>query len=147
MDVMSLRRRLLMQMMGGMDMAKSKSGTFTGNGTKTVDLLIEFEPDAIVIDSGLSMKVAGPVGLYMVAIAKNVFTLNASHNSVTDANASRTIYGQLNGIGWGNNTLGAYRNTAAYANGVLTVSNVTNSPQDQYCFIEGQSYTWTAYKA
>lgn len=136
-----------MQMIGDIDMAKSKSGTFTGNGTKTVDLQIEFEPDVIIIDSGLSTKIAGPKGLYMVALAKNVFTLNVTHNSTTDTNAVRTIYGQLNGIGWGDTTLGAYRNLAAYANGVLTVSNVTNSPSAQYMFIEGQEYTWTAYKA
>lgn len=127
--------------------AKSKNGTFTGNGTKTVTLQIGFEPDVIIINSGLPLNAAGPVGLYMVAIAKNVFTLNASHNSTTDINATRTMFGQLYGTGWGNNTLGAYRNTATYGNGVLTVTNITNSPGAQYLFIEGQEYTWTAYKA
>lgn len=127
--------------------AKSKNGTFTGDGTKAVALQIGFEPDVIIIDSGLPMSIAGPVGLYMVAIAKNVFTLNANHNSTTDTNAARTIFGNLYGIGWGDRSLGAYRNNATYENGVLTISNATNSPGAQYYFIEGQSYTWTAYKA
>ena len=127
--------------------AKSKNGTFTGDGTKAVALQIGFEPDVIIINSGLPMSIAGPVGLYMVAIAKNVFTLNASHNSTTDTNATRTMFNQLYGSGWGDPSLGSYRNHATYENGVLTISNVTASPSAQYCFIEGQSYTWTAYKA
>lgn len=128
--------------------AKSKSGTFTGDGTKVVALQIGFEPDVIIINSGLPLNVAGPVGLYMVAIAKNIFTLNASHNSTTDTNSSRTIFGQLYGIGWGNpSSLGSYRNFATYENGALTISNATNSPSEQYRFIEDQTYTWTAYKA
>lgn len=128
-------------------MAQSKSGTFIGDGTKTVDLAIGFEPDVIIIESGLPLNIAGPVGLYKVALAKNVFTLNASHNSETDTNASRTIFGQLNGIDWGNSTLGAYRNTASYIDGILQVTNITNSPPATYLFIDGQEYTWTAYKA
>ena len=127
--------------------AKSKSGTFTGDGTKTTALQIGFEPDVIIINSGLPTNVAGPVGLYMVAIAKNVFTLNASHNSTTDTNAARTMFGQLYNSGWGDGTLGSYRNNATYENGVLTISNTTASPSAQYYFIEGHSYTWTAYKA
>ena len=128
-------------------MAKSKSGTFIGDGTKTVDLAIGFEPDVIIIDSGLPLNIAGPVGLYKVALAKNVFTLNVTHNSTTDTNATRTIFGQLNGIGWGDHTSGAYRNVASYIDGILQVTNITNSPPETYRFIEGQEYTWTAYKA
>lgn len=127
--------------------SKSKSGVFTGDGTKAVDLQIGFEPDVIIIESGLSLNVAGPVGLYKVALVKNVFTLNVSHNSLTDTTATRTIFGQLNNIGWGNSTIGAYRNVATYNNGVLTVTNITVSPSAQYCFISGQDYSWTAYKA
>ena len=132
---------------GGGGSSRAKSGTFFGDGTKSVALDIGFEPDVVIIDSGLPLKVAGYVGLYQVAIAKNVFTLNATHNSVTDANAARVMFGQLNSIGWGDSTLGAYRNNASYENGVLTVSNVTNSPSEQYRFINGQTYTWIAYKA
>ena len=144
--MMSIRRRLLMQMIGGGDMAQSKSGSFTGDGTKQVNLQIGFEPDVIIIDSGLPLKEAGPVGLYMVALAKNEFTLNANHNSVTDI-YERTIFASLNGIGWGDPSLGAYRNNATYADGVLTISNATINPSAQYLFIDGQNYTWTAYKA
>ena len=128
-------------------MAKSKSGTFMGDGTKTVDLAIGFEPDVIIIDSNLPLNVAGPIGLYKVALAKNVFTLNATHNSATDTQTARTIFAALNGLDWGDTGVGAYRNIALYADGTLTVTNATNSPQAQYRFIDGQEYTWTAYKS
>ena len=128
-------------------MAKSKSGTFIGDGTKTADLLIGFEPDVIIIDSNLPLNVAGPVGLYKVVLAKNVFTLNATHNSATDTQTARTIFAALNGLEWGNTSLGSYRNVASYVDGTLTVTNVTFSPSAQYCFIDGKEYTWTAYKA
>lgn len=127
--------------------AQAISGTFLGNGTKEVSLSIGFEPDVIIIDSGLATNVAGPVGLYSVAIAKNHFTLNVTHNSTTDTNAVRTIFGQLLNMGWGDNsTIGAYRNTATYQDGILTVTNVTYSPPAQYLFIADQEYSWTAYK-
>lgn len=128
-------------------MAQSKSGTFIGDGTKTVDLLIGFEPDVIIIDSNLPLNVAGPVGLYKVALAKNVFTLNVVHNSSTDTQTARTIFAPLNGLDWGNSSVGAYGNVASYADGTLTVTNITFTPPEQYCFINGQEYTWTAYKA
>lgn len=128
-------------------MPQSKTGTFLGDGTKEVALSVGFEPDVIIIDSGLSTAAAGPVGLYIVAIAKNQFTLNVTHNSVTDTNAARTIFGQLLNSGWGDRNLGAYRNKAVYQGGILTVTNVTANPSEQYRFIDEQEYTWTAYKA
>ncbi|MBR4457588.1 MAG: hypothetical protein IKS31_01380 [Clostridia bacterium] len=70
MDVMSIRRRLLMQIMGGGDVAQSISGSFTGDGTATVELDIGFEPDVIIIDSGIDYSTPGTKGLLMVAIAK-----------------------------------------------------------------------------
>lgn len=128
-------------------MAQSKSGTFLGDGTKEVALTVGFEPDVIIIDTGLPLNVEGPVGLYAVAIAKNKFSLNTTHNSTTDTQ-QRTIFGQLLNAGWGNTTtLGAYRSMAVYQGGVLTVTNVTANPSQQYRFIDGQEYTWTAYKA
>jgi len=129
-------------------MAQSASGTFSGTGTKEVQIQIGFEPDVILIESGLDVTVTGPVGLYSVAIVKNMLTLNVCHNSTTDTNATRTVYSQiLPGGGMGDDLTGAYRSKATYANGVLTVSNTTNSPPEQYRFINGQNYTWTAYKA
>lgn len=124
-----------------------KTGTFVGDGTKEVNLSVGFEPDVIVIDSGLDPSQSGYTGLIVVAIAKNVFTVNNTHNSDTDTQNARTIYGSLLNKGWGDNKVGAYRNVATYANGVLKVTNATNSPSAQYCFINAQTYTWVAYKA
>lgn len=132
---------------GGGGSGSVKTGSFVGDGTKEVDLSIEFEPDVIIIDSGLDPSQSGYTGLIVVAIAKNVFTANNTHNSDTDTQNARTIYGSLLNKGWGTTTVGAYRNIATYASGILKVTNATNNPSAQYCFINGQAYTWTAYKA
>ena len=124
-----------------------KTGTFVGDGTKEVDLSIEFEPDVIIIDSGLDPSQSGYTGLIVVAIVKNVFTVNNTHSSDTDTQNARTIYGSLLNKGWGNTAIGAYRNIATYANGILNVTNATANPSLQYRFIDGQTYTWKAYKA
>ena len=132
---------------GGGGSGSVKTGTFVGDGTKEVDLSIGFEPDVIIINSGLDSSQSGYTGLIVVAIAKDVFTVNNTHNSDTDTQNARTIYGSLLNKGLGNNTVGAYRNIATYANGVLNVTNATANPSAQYCFINGQTYTWKAYKA
>lgn len=132
---------------GGGGSGSVKTGSFVGDGTKEVDLSIEFEPDVIIIDSGLDPSQSGYIGLIVVAIVKNVFTINNTHNGKTDTNNARTIYGSLLNKGWGNTAVGTYRNIATYANGVLNVTNATANPQLQYRFIEGQTYTWKAYKA
>ena len=124
-----------------------KTGTFVGDGAKEVDLPIGFEPDVIIIDSGLDPSQVGYTGLIVVAIAKNVFTVNNTHSSDTDTQNARTIYGSLLNKGWGDSSVGAYRNIAIYSNGNLKVSNITANPSAQYRFINGQAYTWTAYKA
>lgn len=127
-------------------MAQSKSGTFTGNGTKAVELQVGFEPDVIVIDSGLNPAEAGYQGLIVVIIAKDIYTFNSVHNSITDTNNSRGYFARIDGWG-GSSSVGAYRNIATYANGILTVTNVTANPGATCAFINGQAYTWTAYKA
>lgn len=132
---------------GGGGSGSVKTGSFVGDGTKEVDLSIEFEPDVIIIDSGLDPSQSGYIGLIVVAIVKNVFTINNTHNSKTDTNNARTIYSSLLNKGWGNTAVGTYRNIATYANGVLNVTNATANPMLQYRFIEGQTYTWKAYKA
>lgn len=142
---MDLRRRLLMQMWGGENVAQSKSGSFVGDGAITAVLDIGFEPDVIVIESGLDVSVAGFHGVMLVVIAKGVMTFNYYHNSATDTNA-RTYndFIRPNQDAWGANS-GAYRNYALYSDGKLTVTNKTDNAN--VVFINGQTYNWTAYKA
>lgn len=132
---------------GGGGSGSVKTGSFVGDGTKEVDLSVGFEPDVIIIDSGLDPSQSGYTGLIVVAIAKNIFTVNNTHNSDTNTQNARTIYGSLLNKGWGTTMVGAYRNIATYANGILNVTNATANPSLQYRFIEGQTYTWKAYKA
>lgn len=145
MDMMEIRRRLFMQMLGGGDVAQSKSGSFVGDGTITTVLDIGFEPDVIVVESGLDVSVAGFQGVMLVVIAKGVMTFNYYHNSATDTNV-RTYndFIRPNQDAWGANS-GAYRNYALYSDGKLTITNRTNNAN--VVFINGQTYNWTAYKA
>lgn len=134
-----------MQMMGGGDVAQSKSGSFTGDGTITTVLDIGFEPDVIVIDSGIDYTTPSAQGLLMVAIAKGKFTLNFYHNSTTDVTSHNYPFDIISGTdSWGADS-GAFRNYCIYSDGVLTVTNKTNHAN--VVFINGQTYNWTAYKA
>ena len=142
MDLMDIRRALMM--LRGGTMAQAKSGTFTGDSTITTVLDIGFEPDVIVIDSGLDLSVAGWQGLACVVIIKDVLTFNYYHNSTTDTN-ERTYNSSIksNQDQWGASS-GAYRNYAIFSDGKMTVTNKTNNAN--VSFVNGQNYSWTAYK-
>lgn len=145
MDVMGLRRRLFMQMIGGGDVAQSKSGSFTGDGTFSVQLPIGFEPDVIVIDSGIDYSTPSQNGLLSVVIVRGVMTINYYHNSDTDIvghNYNAQIKSDQDPFG-GN--VGAFRSYAIYSNGVLTITS-KNSGNNQR-FIDGVQYSWTVYEA
>lgn len=127
-------------------MAQAKSGTFTGDGTATVQIDIGFEPDCIIVDSGISTGTAGTQGLLCVALVKGSLSINYYHNSSTDT-SERTYNKRINSNDepWGGDG-GAYRSIASYSNGVFTVSNKTLNNANVY-FINNQTYSWTAYKA
>ena len=135
-----------MAMLGGGDMAQAKSGTFTGDGTANVALNIGFEPDAIIIDSGLNTAIAGTQGILGIYLVKGIFTMNFYHNSSTD-NTERQYAKKITSTedAWGGSS-GAYRSYATYSNGTLTITNKTPS-NDNVKLINGQAYSWTAYKA
>lgn len=130
---------------GGGDVAQAIRGTFTGDGTATVNLQTGFEPDVIVIDSGTSTDVAGFQGLIAVCIVKGVFGINYYHNSDSDTTERQYTYSVKAGDDpWCNNA-GSFRSCASYSGGVLTVTNKITNNANVY-FANGQTYTWTAYK-
>ena len=141
MDMMELRRRVMMLMAGGAN--KIASGTFTGDGTVAATLNIGFEPDVVVIDSGLDYSVAGVAGILAITIAKGSVITNITHN-----NTSATSYsGTLNVMKpsqdpWGADS-GVNNNTfCIYEDGVLYVSNKTIS--NRTIFSNGQTFSWIA---
>lgn len=142
MEMMAIRRMIMA--MGGGDMAKVKSGTFTGDGTNSVTINLGFEPDVVVVDSDLDLSQAGWIGLKCAVIVKNVLTVNALHGNDTTTNASVYNHSIVPGNdAWGG-SCGSYRNYVTYSNGVVTVTNKSNN--DSVKFISGQTYTWTVYK-
>lgn len=144
MDVMQLRRMLMS--LGVEDMARSKSGTFTGDGTASVILDIGFEPDVVVINSNLQWNVAGYTGLINVLAIKGVAIDNACHTSNTATNLNGTLNVPRTGQDpWGANCT-SNNNYCTYSDGKLTVTNYSPTAERNY-FVNNQQYEWTAYKA
>lgn len=120
---------------------KSASGTFTGDGTKTQEIDIGFEPDVIVVDSDLDVSEAGWTGNKSIVIARKVLSSNCLHTSATATS------GNVQGMPlspedpWGENISTAYKTTASYSNGILTISNVS-----AMYFVSGAQYSWAAYR-
>lgn len=124
--------------------AKAKSGTFVGTGSVSVALDIGFEPDVIVIDSGLDYTQAGWIGVISLTIVRGVLTVLYCHTGNTATNAQYYGYAiKSTDDPWATNT-GSYRATASYSNGILTMVNATDVASQRY--INGQTYSWKAYK-
>lgn len=131
---------------GGGGSGSVKTGTFTGDGTASVSLDVGFEPDVIVIDSDLDFNTAGWQGIKCIVIAKGTLTVNFYHSSLTVTN--KTAYSDAisaNQNPWGSDAR-AYRSYATYSDGTLLVTNKEPSNANVK-LIEGQTYTWKAYKA
>jgi len=142
MDVMNLRRGLLMQMAGANKIA---TGTFTGDGTISVALNIGFEPDAVIIDSGLDYSVAGVAGILAISIAKGIVITNVTHNSTSITSFSGTLnVMKPSEDPWGADSATTNQNYCTYSDGVLTITNVTDGARTR--FSNGQQFSWVAYK-
>lgn len=131
--------------MAQMANATIKSGTFTGDGTINVSLPIGFEPDGVIITTDVDWTVAGWTGIITAILIKGVCGLDYCHTGNTATNAQN--YGRqlkLTDDPWAVGA-GTYMPNGTYTNGVLNVSNNTNTPSQTYA--NGRTYTWTAYKA
>lgn len=141
MDLMELRRGLMMLMAGGAD--KIKTGTFTGDGTNSVQLNIGFEPDVVVIDSGIDYSVAGVAGILAITIAKGIVITNVTHNSTSATSFSGTLnVMKPTQDPWGADSATTNQNYCTYSNGVLTITNATDGARTH--FSNGQTFTWFA---
>lgn len=127
---------------GGSNVA---TGTFVGNDTRDVYLNIGFEPDVIVIDTDLNFSTSGWQGIKCIVLVKGVLSTNYCHNSLTDT--KEHTYNDAfsaNDNPWGSDS-GSYRSYGVYTDGTMLITNKNNSAMTH--FIDGQTYTWTAYKA
>lgn len=147
MDVIDIRRRLLMQMIGGGDVAQVKHGIFMGNGTPSVQIQTGFAPDVLIIESDVDYSQAGWTGIGHVVIAKGVMSLVMRHNSTSTETAANNIYPIVNtGTDYGDAEIAKqYCIYGNYSDGVIALDNY--SVGVGVTFNSGRQYTWTAYKA
>ena len=125
--------------------ATFKSGTFTGDRTINATLNIGFEPDAVIIIRDLRTDV---IGLQNIVFLKDRYTYNAVMYLSTSSgirigeNTNPIAVGEDS---WGyKESLGTYLSYGSYSNGVFTVTNKTNGSRAY--FIDGEQYTWVAYR-
>lgn len=126
-----------------------KEGTFTGNGENIVSIDIGFEPDVLIISAGLDYHTAGWRGTCDIVFVKGRIIYSSNHSGSSQTNAN--VYANIN-VG---QSYGDYGNSAdaplyytygTYNNGFMQVVNKESSPVASMIFINGQIYTWIAYK-
>ncbi len=117
--------------------AKKKTGTFTGNGTRQVTISCDFEPDLVYwyTDPGTSASSGSVAGL----IARDMLAASVYRNNSTSNSANVQI--EITGMNTGGSS---YNFRATYSNGTVTL----------YCFSSGSrslfrnnaSYAYTFVK-
>ena len=144
MDLMELRRGLLMGMAGGI--MRYASGSFEGDDTSSVQIQIGFEPDFLVIESDVDYSEAGWTGVGHVVIVKGIISSIIRHNNTTVSNAVVNTYPIVEtGTDYGDATsVPAYCIYGTYANGSITLTNQNKGVG--VLFVDGRQYTWKAYK-
>lgn len=133
--------------LGGIDLnnAQCIEGTFVGDGTSSVALNVGFEPDVVVIESGLDFSQAWQ-GTGTIVIAKNVFSASLRHATQSSTTATSVInvsFGEQ--YPYGNPTGStAYSFYGTYENGVFNVINERSTGATY--FVVGNTYSFKAYR-
>ena len=123
---------------------KIKQGTFIGDGTINVSLNVGFEPDYVIVERESKILT---IGMQNVSIIKGRAVYNSICYTSSSSGLVTICYGTYiseNDDVWGHSSTSTYRSYATYANGILTISNNTNSTRSS--FISGDKYTWIAIK-
>lgn len=129
---------------GGGGGTNVSTGTFTGDDTISASFNVAFEPDIVIINSGLSPSGTDWRGTKALCIAKGIFSVN-----FCKANTTATTVSQYAGLinenddPWGND-LSNYVYGGSYSNGVLTVTCKLNNVRGY--FMNGVTYSYTAVK-
>ena len=139
MDMMEIRRRVMMNMASG---AKVKTGSFIGDGTTTVELDVGFKPDIVIIDCDLNFSTEGWVGAKNITIVRNTIVYQSRHNNATSTTPNTSINYKIGGeypeYGAAESQYGIYEN------GKFTIVHPNSTII--YRFITDQTYNWVAIK-
>lgn len=117
--------------------AQTATGTFTGNGTRTIDIACNFEPDIVYFTSNPGTTASS--GTVAAIIVRDLMTATRYRNNST-TNSSYAAPGIV-----GMNTSGSsYSWRATYANSTVTLYCFSNSTRA--LLTSGRTYTYTFIK-
>lgn len=123
---------------GGGSSAQTKTGSVTGDGTITLSIPCDFEPDLIYVYGDMSAS-ASNRGVVSITILKDVFAYMTNDSSTSNTNENFT-YGVHGVSGYGDSS----EVSVTYSNGTLTIDTVNNSSARR--FRSGQTYNYRLIK-
>ncbi len=123
---------------GGGFSAQIATGSVTGEGTTTLVVPCDFEPDFIYVYGDMSAS-ASNRGVVSITILKDTFAYMSSDSSTSNVTEGFAFgYHSISGYGDPTNLY------ATYSNGTLTIDTVTNISARR--FRSGQTYTYKLVK-
>lgn len=122
---------------GGSNPVKTKTGTFTGNGTRTIDVACDFEPDLVYVTSDPGTTASS--GTVAFIIARDMMAASRyRNNSTTNSHYAVTPCVNLNTSG------SSYSWRATYANSKVTLYSYSNN--SRALLTNGRTYTYKFVK-
>lgn len=135
-DVTNLAE-LVVNVQGGSNPVKTKTGTFTGNGTRTIGVTCDFEPDLVYFTSDPGTTASS--GTVAAIIARDMMAATRyRNNSTTNSHYAVTPCVNLNTSG------SSYSWRATYANSKVTLYSYSNSARA--LLTNGRTYTYKFVK-
>lgn len=121
----------------GSNPVKTKTGTFTGNGTRTIDVACDFEPDLVYVTSDPGTTASS--GTVAFIIARDMMAASRyRNNSTTNSHYAVTPCVNLNTSG------SSYSWRATYANSKVTLYSYSNNARA--LLTNGRTYTYQFVK-
>lgn len=128
---------LVVNVQGGGSPVKTKTGTFTGNGTRTIDVACDFEPDLVYVSSDPGTTASS--GTVAFIIARDMMAASRyRNNSTTNSHYAVTPCVNLNTSG------SSYSWRATYANSKVTLYSYSNNARA--LLTNGRTYTYQFVK-
>lgn len=122
---------------GGSNPVKTKTGTFTGNGTRTIDVACDFEPDLVYVTSNPGTTASS--GTVAFIIARDMMAATRyRNNSTTNSHYAVTPCVNLNTSG------SSYSWRATYANSKVTLYCWSSGARS--LLTNGRTYTYQFVK-
>lgn len=122
---------------GGGTTVQTKTGTFTGNGTRTIDVACDFEPDIVYFTSDPGSTASS--GTVAAIIVRGMMTATRYRN-----NATTNSHYAIPDIANMNSSGSSYSWRATYANSKVTLYCYSNNARS--LLTNGRTYSYTFMK-